>query len=502
MISNPTSNVALSQLRHDLRTPINHIIGYSELLAEEVNDTSPAALTADLEKIRNAANNLLKMVGTHLSEEGFQRLTSGDPDKPATGSSDPETIPLPGVNDDGVESDAPSIEGTSTIAGTLLIVDDHPENCETLRRRLVKQGHAVAVAYDGESALQRMHAKNFDLVLLDILMPGIDGYEVLRRIKADELLRHVPVIMISALDEIESVVRCIEIGAEDYLPKPFNPTLLRARIGACLEKKALRDDERRHLEVIEETQQRLTHELDEAARYVRSIIPDPILEPVCIDWKYIPSTELGGDAFGYHWLDETHFAIYLLDVCGHGVGASLLSVTAMNVIRSGALADTNFLDPAQVLSSLNLAFPMERQNNMYFTIWYGVYDLGSHLLTHSSGGHPPALLLTPEGTMEELRSPGLLIGAMPDAPYRTQSTPVPPGSCLMVFSDGVYEIKCPNNLMVDFETFKEEVVANYRSPDGLDHLAQWAFETGASESLDDDYSMLRVWFQPLLDHGR
>ena len=90
-------------------------------------------------------------------------------------------------------------------------------------------------------------------------------------------------------------------------------------------------------------------------------------------WLLVPSTELGGDSFGYHEIDEDHIAFYLLDVCGHGVGAALLSVTAINVLRSAALPRTDFRDPGAVLSSLNEAFPMERQNNMYFTIWYGVY---------------------------------------------------------------------------------------------------------------------------------
>src|SRR5262249_30183233 len=123
---------------------------------------------------------------------------------------------------------------------------------------------------------------------------------------------------------------------------PFNPTLLRARITACLEKKLLREAEQRHLQEIEATHRRLSEELTEAANYVRSILPPPTETPLRVDWKYQPSTELGGDAFGYHWIDRDHFAVYLLDVCGHGVAASLLSVAAINAIRSGALANTDF----------------------------------------------------------------------------------------------------------------------------------------------------------------
>ena len=125
----------------------------------------------------------------------------------------------------------------------LLVVDDNEDNRYTLTQRLKRLGHAnVTIAQNGREALALLRARPFDLVLLDIMMPELNGYQVLEQLKADEQLRHVPVIMISAVDEMESVIRCVELGAEDYLQKPFNPTLLRARIGACLEKKRLRDE--------------------------------------------------------------------------------------------------------------------------------------------------------------------------------------------------------------------------------------------------------------------
>jgi class 3 adenylate cyclase len=132
-------------------------------------------------------------------------------------------------------------------AGVILVVDDNAANREMLGRRLEREGHRVQLAESGREALEVLRARRVDLVLLDVMMPQVDGYEVLRQLKADEALRDIPVLMISALDEIESVVRCIELGAEDYLPKPFDPVLLRARIGACLEKKRLRDREAQHL---------------------------------------------------------------------------------------------------------------------------------------------------------------------------------------------------------------------------------------------------------------
>lgn len=127
---------------------------------------------------------------------------------------------------------------------TLLVVDDNEDNRYTLTSRLKRQGYSnLTTAVNGRQALDLLRTRPFDLILLDIMMPELNGYQVLEQLKADETLRHIPVIMISAVDELDSVIRCIELGAEDYLPKPFNATLLKARIGACLEKKSLRDQE-------------------------------------------------------------------------------------------------------------------------------------------------------------------------------------------------------------------------------------------------------------------
>jgi two-component system cell cycle response regulator len=131
-----------------------------------------------------------------------------------------------------------------------LVVDDDPTNRMLLSRSLEQQGHRVSGAENGKEALERLRSEPFDIVLLDVLMPELDGYETLERIQSDEKLRHIPVIMVSALEELESVVRCIELGAEDYLPKPFDPVLLRARLNACLAKKRLHDLELEYIEQV------------------------------------------------------------------------------------------------------------------------------------------------------------------------------------------------------------------------------------------------------------
>lgn len=159
-----------------------------------------------------------------------------------------------------------TLEGIS-----VLVVDDVETNRNLLGRRLKRQGYSVAVAGDGVEALESIRSQPFDLVLLDIMMPQMNGYEVLEILKADSALRHIPVIMISAVDEIDSVVKCIELGAEDYLPKPFNPVLLKARIGASLEKKRLRDQERAFVQQLQEEQEK-------SERLLLNILPKPIAE--------------------------------------------------------------------------------------------------------------------------------------------------------------------------------------------------------------------------------
>ncbi|MDQ3565572.1 MAG: response regulator [Pseudomonadota bacterium] len=228
---------SVSHLRHELRTPINHILGYSELLLEEAEDSALQPFSGDLQKIHTAGKTLLGMLNALF-------------DSPALTAGSPATAPQPAddlswLHDEDTDTEAVTAdrEATALLPGHLLVVDDNETNRDMLSRRLRHQGYRVSMAKDGRRALQAVRDQPVDLVLLDVLMPEMDGYETLKQLKADARLRDIPVIMISALDEIQSVVRCIEHGAEDYLPKPFNPVLLRARIGACLEKKRLRDQE-------------------------------------------------------------------------------------------------------------------------------------------------------------------------------------------------------------------------------------------------------------------
>lgn len=258
---------ALAALRHDLLTPLNQIIGYSELLEEEAAEEHPA-FVADLERIQQAAATLVTLIRS--------RLQVAPPLAPVHGAA---PVPLPpelatAGADPGSPDPGAAQPGPPGRLGRILAVDDDPLNRDMLASRLIRQGHTVTTAADGLEVLEKVRQQTFDLVLLDVMMPRLDGYGTLTQLKRDEQLRHLPVIMISALDDLSSVVRCIEAGADDYLPKPFNATLLRARIGACLEKKALRDQEMELYQNLVQSQRRLDRELQLAEGSIQGLSAD------------------------------------------------------------------------------------------------------------------------------------------------------------------------------------------------------------------------------------
>jgi sigma-B regulation protein RsbU (phosphoserine phosphatase) len=249
--------------------------------------------------------------------------------------------------------------------------------------------------------------------------------------------------------------------------------------------------------LLQRTQKRLDEELADATRYVMSTIPEPREVTPRTDWLLIPSTELGGDSFGYHEIDEDHFAFYLLDVCGHGVGAALLSVTAINVLRSSALPNTDFREPAAVLSALNEAFPMEKQNDMYFTIWYGVYRRSTAQLSYASAGHPPSILLRGTGgegavKVHELMTKGVALGTFPGVTYRCQSIEVEPGDRLLILSDGTFEVETAPGDMLPFASFVDFLAAP--GGDEPSRVLDWIRSLNGEGPLPDDFSLLRVIF--------
>ncbi|MEM8557273.1 MAG: response regulator, partial [Bacteroidota bacterium] len=230
---------------------------------------------------------------------------------------------------------APSVHGrtTATDAARLLVVDDNEMNRDMLSRRLRKRGYEAEVARNGREALAMVERGDFDLVLLDVMMPEMNGYEVLQRLKDDPERRHIPVIMISALDAMESIIRCVKLGAADYLPKPFNATLLRARVEASLAVKRLHDRQRAYTES-------LSRELEIGRQIQRGFLPSEL--PTAPGWdlaaRFRPAREVAGDFYDAFWVDESagtrRIALVIADVCDKGVGAALFMTLFRSLLRS------------------------------------------------------------------------------------------------------------------------------------------------------------------------
>jgi adenylate cyclase len=305
----------LAHLRHELRTPLNHIIGYGEMLLEDggrpeleselrliLDDAAvlvglvnrvlapaaeeagvvdlarlPAELGPPLARILracDAARAQARAAGAAEIEPDLERIAQAAVHLAALvhGGLAPrvaeraEAMPLPHLPALPSEERAPVSAG-----GVILVVDDNEDNREMLARRLERQGYEIRTATGGGEALAMLAHESADLVLLDVMMPDLDGYTVLARLKADPALRDIPVLMISSLDEVESVARCIELGADDYLPKPFSPVILRARVGASLEKKRLRDQEARHLRELAEWTRTLEQRVQEQVAQVERL---------------------------------------------------------------------------------------------------------------------------------------------------------------------------------------------------------------------------------------
>lgn len=247
--------------------------------------------------------------------------------------------------------------------------------------------------------------------------------------------------------------------------------------------------------LLERIQRRLEAELADAARYIVSMLPEKRSTFPRTDWLLLPSTELGGDSFGYHRVDDDHFAFYLIDVCGHGVGAALLSVAVINVLRSSAVTGADFRDPSQVLAALNDMFPMERQGNMFFTIWYGVHNAGSGELRYATGGHPPAILLrgaTGTAQAESLITLGnMAIGAFEGAVFESAAVSIQPGDRLLLLSDGTFEVDKGEDDMLSFEELAAFTASESDDPAAIH---EWVLSFTAGGPLPDDFSLLRIEF--------
>ncbi len=253
------------------------------------------------------------------------------------------------------------------------------------------------------------------------------------------------------------------------------------------------------LQALQVSQKMISGQLADAASYVRSQLPINLFDSVRTDWRYLPSSALGGDALDFFWLNEDHMVIFLLDVVGHGVGSALLATSILHLLRQRALKDGDPLDPVSVLAALNRSFQMDEHGDKVFSIWYGVFDRVSGIIRFATAGHPPALLLSPKGNGEPeatwLKGKGLWIGATTAETFEGGSAIVPQDAELFVFSDGLYELSTPEGPMIGLDGFGQLLVDLYNSGTvRLERVLTEVSRIHGSEQFEDDASILKVRF--------
>ena len=379
----------------------------------------------------------------------------------------------------------------------VFLVDDQAIVGEKVKRMLQDESD-IEFYFCSEPTEAVKKAAEFEptVILQDLVMPDVDGLTLVRFYRNHPNLKEVPVIVLSSKEEAETKAESFETGANDYLVKLPDSVELIARIKYHSQGYIALLQRNEAYRALEASQKSLKRELQKAADYVKSLLPEPInTNHIKALWRFIPSTQLGGDNFGYHKIDDDHYAIYLLDVCGHGVGSALMSVSAHNVLRRETLPQTDFRNPASVARGLNSSFQMSDHNDYYFTLWYGVYNIHTRMLSFISAGHPPALKEY-KGEVTKLENDNFIIGGLPEFNFTATSVKMEESCNLYIFSDGAYEIQLGNDKMWELDDMKDYLMPRI-TEDGaeMDELYKHACELQNTEVLDDDYSIMQLIFK-------
>jgi sigma-B regulation protein RsbU (phosphoserine phosphatase) len=319
-----------------------------------------------------------------------------------------------------------------------------------------------------------------------------------RFLRANEGTREIPLVVLSTKEEPEIKAEAFALGANDYMVKLPDRLEVLARVRYHSRGYMNLLEKNRAYRELERSQRIMADDLAKAAKYVWSLLPAPLAAPVRTAWRYVPCLQLGGDAFGYHFIDPDSLAIYLLDVCGHGVGAALHSVSAMNMLRMQTLPGVDFHDPSSVLGRLNEIFDMSRHDFMYFTMWYGVYTPSDGTIRCANGGHPSPVIVSGSGTgrrVEEIPCKGPIIGMDEGSVFKTVKVETRPGDRMYVFCDGAYELGKPDGSMWTLDEFVK-VLGEPETSSGaeLDRVMRKIKAVRGSDQFDDDVTLLEVIF--------
>lgn len=343
----------------------------------------------------------------------------------------------------------------------ILIVDDEPFNIDYLEQELEDLGYDSLGALNGQEALELVENESPDMVLLDIMMPVMDGFEVLARLKAKKSWRDIPVVMISALSDIDSIVKGIEMGAEDFLPKPFDPVILKARLNAGLEKKRLRDLEHLYLRGLE-------RELEIGREIQSGFLPDDI--PQLEGWEIVTyfraAREVAGDYYDVFQLSDEKYGLMLGDVCNKGVGSAMYMALFRSLLRA-TLNLSAYTDSTQTSYGPDdfaraLVNAVKFTNNyilsvhktpLFSTLFYAVLDVQSGSLNYVNAGHDPPLILRRGQIESELMPTGAAVGLFLDKDFTHGEIELLPDDLLLIYTDGVKDVHNDKGEMFGKERF-------------------------------------------------
>ncbi len=326
----------------------------------------------------------------------------------------------------------------------ILLVDDEPFNLDVLEQELEDLGLEIQRAADGREALARVSESPPDMIFLDLMMPVMDGFLVLERLQAHKEWRSIPVIIISALTDMDSIVRGIEMGAVDFLPKPFEPAILHARLNAGLEKKRLHDLEQQYLKSLE-------RELEIGREIQAGFLPREIPQPDGwqMDAYFQAAREVSGDFYDVFELGPGKFGLLVGDVTDKGVGSALFMALIRSLLRATVMPET-FMGAAAPQDGVTVEGRVLRAvmlvNNyicklhdsaLYATLFFGILDTATGQICYVNAGHDFPYVLRGNAIHRLIRSTGPAVGVFEDAPYEIESLTLETGDSLLLYSDGV-----------------------------------------------------------------
>jgi serine phosphatase RsbU (regulator of sigma subunit) len=371
---------------------------------------------------------------------------------------------------------------------TVLLVDDAPANIQIVNS-ILKDIYKIRIATSGAKALELVKVTPApDLVLLDVMMPEMDGYEVCTRLKLDPETREIPVIFLTGQTEVEDETKGFDVGAVDYIHKPFSPAVVKARVQTHLVLRGIREQLAQQLATIQK-------ELETARQIQLSILPSavPKIKDLDIAARYIPMTSVAGDFYDFIVVDEKHIGILVADVSGHGMPAALIA-SMLKIALSSQLSHA--ADPARVLLGLNETLCGKFQHH-FVTAAYVFVDMENRKLTYAGAGHPPLLLWGESGGVRSVEENGLFLGKFSFATYTSVDLPIKAGDRILLYTDGIPETTNPAGIEFGTDGFREFLeVERSTSADRfadqlLDELSRWSARR-ANEDLDDDITIVAI----------